>query len=134
MDADPFGAAMQGGNDPLGGMQGGNDPLGGGMDQPGMQQPQPGMQQPGGLQQPMQAPAAAPVPVQKQKLNIYTMMLLISFVAVVTSCILMYMELQRYGEQDWWKTHEARPTTPVSMIQQHALPSLYTATVEKAVC
>jgi len=42
-------------------------------------------------------------PTQKQKLNVYTMMLLLSFVALLTGTILLYMELSTYGPfLDWW--------------------------------
>jgi hypothetical protein len=54
-------------------------------------------------------PAAAPV--QKQRINVYTMMLILSFIALVTACILMYMELQSYGTYPWWKTDRAKPST-----------------------
>jgi hypothetical protein len=40
---------------------------------------------------------------QKQPLNVYTVMLIISFLALLISCILMYMELNLYGEFPWWK-------------------------------
>lgn len=42
-------------------------------------------------------------PVQKQSFNIYTMMLILSFLALVTACILLYLELQLHGSYPWWK-------------------------------
>ena len=37
------------------------------------------------------------VVVQKPRSDVYTMMLIVSFVALVISCILLYLELGRYG-------------------------------------
>jgi hypothetical protein len=49
----------------------------------------------------------ATAPVQKQKLNVYTVMLVISFVALTTGCVFLYLELQRYGKAgDWWNTRD----------------------------
>ena len=50
--------------------------------------------------------------VQKQKLSIYTMMLLISFLAITTACLLLYLELRRWGDYPWWSTEEV--LTPTS--------------------
>lgn len=42
---------------------------------------------------------------QKPQFNIYTMMLLISLLAIITACILLYLELQPYGDfMKWWDT------------------------------
>lgn len=40
---------------------------------------------------------------QKQPLNVYTVMLIISFLALLIACILLYMELNNYGKFPWWK-------------------------------
>lgn len=50
-------------------------------------------------------------PVQKQKTNVYTVMLIISFICIVTACILLYIELTRWGEFPWWNTSGATPNT-----------------------
>ena len=50
-------------------------------------------------------------PGQKQKINVYTMMLIISFFAILTSCILLYMELQQYGAYPWWNTSGSQPSS-----------------------
>ena len=42
--------------------------------------------------------------MQKQGTNIYTVMLILSFLALVTGTILLAMELQRYGDYPWWRT------------------------------
>ena len=41
--------------------------------------------------------------IYKETSEIYTAMLVISFLAVLTSCILLYLELSRYGSYPWWK-------------------------------
>jgi hypothetical protein len=43
----------------------------------------------------------APV-VQKQGVNIYTVMLILSFLALTTASILLYTELNKYGSYPWW--------------------------------
>jgi hypothetical protein len=40
---------------------------------------------------------------QKQRANIYTMMLLLSFIALCVACTLLWLELQAYGAFPWWK-------------------------------
>ena len=42
--------------------------------------------------------------VKKQAINVYTVMLILAFMALVTGTVLMSMELNRYGEYPWWKT------------------------------
>ena len=34
---------------------------------------------------------------QKQRANVYTMMLIVSFMAMVLACVLLYRELDKYG-------------------------------------
>jgi len=36
-------------------------------------------------------------------------MLLISFYAVATACVLLYLELKMYGDKDWWDTTGSQP-------------------------
>ena len=50
------------------------------------------------------APASEPVVEQKQRNNIYTMMLILAFAAICTACVLLWLELQEYGTFPWWKT------------------------------
>jgi hypothetical protein len=45
------------------------------------------------------APAA-----QKQGTNIYTVMLILAFLALTTGSILLYMELTKYGSFPYWGT------------------------------
>ena len=54
--------------------------------------------------------------MQKQRLNVYTMMLILSFLAITTACALLWMELWEYNLSDeswferWWDTKAANPT------------------------
>ena len=41
--------------------------------------------------------------VQKQPLNVYTVMLIVSFCAIITACLLLYLELKQWGSFPWWK-------------------------------
>jgi hypothetical protein len=41
--------------------------------------------------------------VQKQPLNVYTVMLIVAFCAISVACLLLYMELRRWGSFPWWK-------------------------------
>ena len=68
-------------------------------------------------------PGSAGVPVQKQKTNIYTMMLILSFVCVVIACLLLWMELRRWGAYPWWKTDEGKPTAPQASVWVPCEPS-----------
>jgi hypothetical protein len=42
-------------------------------------------------------------------MSIYTMMLIISFIAILTTCVVLYMELKRWGNYPWWDTSSAVP-------------------------
>ena len=41
--------------------------------------------------------------MQKQKTNVYTVMLILAFLALVVACTLLYWELTLYGKFPWWK-------------------------------
>lgn len=41
--------------------------------------------------------------VQKQPLNVYTVMLIIAFVALTIATLLLYLELAQWGSFPWWK-------------------------------
>ena len=45
----------------------------------------------------------------KQRTSVYTVMLFISFAAIVLASILLYQELKMWGDYPWWKTTEAIP-------------------------
>ena len=41
---------------------------------------------------------------EKPRTNIYTMMLILSFLAVTIACVLLWLELKAYGDFPQWKT------------------------------
>jgi len=41
--------------------------------------------------------------VQKPDTDVYTVMLIISLISILTACLLLYLELARYGNYPWWK-------------------------------
>ncbi|MCO6458034.1 MAG: hypothetical protein J5I93_22245 [Pirellulaceae bacterium] len=51
--------------------------------------------------------------MQKQRINVYTMMLILSFFALVISCVLLWLELSSYneGKYPYWDTSAARTTS-----------------------
>ena len=64
-----------------------------------------------------QAPASEPIIEQKQRNNIYTMMLILSFLAICVACVLLFLELQEYGTfPTWWKTTGFAPPAAVSSV------------------
>lgn len=65
---------------------------------------------------------AAAGPMQKQKLNVYTVMLVIAFLCILTSCILLYQEVTRWGKYPWWDTNEGKPNVQTSSLLVPASP------------
>lgn len=61
------------------------------------------------MSQPSLASPQATVPKQKQKTSVYTVMLFISFAAIVLASVLLYQELILWGDYPWWKTTDAIP-------------------------
>jgi hypothetical protein len=47
-------------------------------------------------------PGAAQVVVQKPDTDVYFVMLVLSFLSIVVACILLLLELSRYGSYPWW--------------------------------
>jgi hypothetical protein len=41
--------------------------------------------------------------VQKQPLNVYTVMLIVAFLALTIASLLLYLELTQWGSFPWWK-------------------------------
>lgn len=37
------------------------------------------------------------------------MMLVLSFISLVTACVVLHNELNRWGDGDWWKTNAVAP-------------------------
>ena len=54
-------------------------------------------------EKPAKRAAVSLTPAKKQPTDIYTVMLIISMVAVLIACILLFMELSTYGSFPWWK-------------------------------
>lgn len=54
-------------------------------------------------------------PTQKQKLSVYTMMLVIAFFCLITACVLLYQELTLWGSYPWWNTDEGKPNVSYIM-------------------
>lgn len=52
------------------------------------------------------------MPAQKQRFSIYTMMLILSFIAILTACILLSVELASYGSFPYWDAGSAKFTPP----------------------
>ena len=50
----------------------------------------------------------AEIPAQKQRADVYTVMLIVSFICIVTATILLYAELERWGSYPWWNINEAK--------------------------
>lgn len=50
------------------------------------------------------------VPPGKQRFNVYTMMLIVSFIALVLGSVMLYTELNKYGPFPQWRTTEAGST------------------------
>jgi hypothetical protein len=50
------------------------------------------------------------VPPGKQRFNVYTMMLIVSFIALVLGSLMLYTELNKYGPFPQWRTTEAGST------------------------
>ena len=50
-----------------------------------------------------QQPVAPQQPrTQKPRSNVYTMMLILSLAAIVTSCVVLYLYLDQYGDYPYW--------------------------------
>ena len=51
----------------------------------------------------MSLPGSVNQPTQKPGTNVYTVMLILSFCFIVVACMMLAMELNRYGSYPWWK-------------------------------
>lgn len=65
-----------------------------------------------------------PSPSRKQETNIYTVMLIVSFLCIVTACLLLYFELRRWGSFPWWNTATATPNTQAYYSAPHDVPAV----------
>ena len=71
--------------------------------------------------------------MQKQRLNVYTMMLILSFMAITTACILLWMELWQYNTskdawfERWWDLPQsAKPAGTYDLIVMHSVAQYLT--------
>lgn len=49
-------------------------------------------------------------PTEKPETNVFTVMLLLAFLALVVGCVLMHLELERFGpEYPYWTTPPLPP-------------------------
>ena len=62
--------------------------------------------------------------VQKQPLNVYTVMLVIAFCAISLACLLLYLELGRWGSFPWWKPASGAATSFLHQVNSLDLPHL----------
>ncbi len=63
-------------------------------------------------QQNLAGPELASAPVeQKPRVNIYTIMLVLAFFAIVVACVVLWLELKEYGDYPWWETKGIAPAT-----------------------
>lgn len=67
------------------------------------------------------APASEPIIEQKQRNNIYTMMLILAFIGICVACVMLWLELQEYGSFPWWKTSNI-PVPATSSVDSAAQP------------
>jgi hypothetical protein len=63
------------------------------------------------------SPVGAEIPAQKQRADVYTVMLIISFICIVTATVLLYAELERWGSYPWWKTSDATASAILPGVQ-----------------
>ena len=68
---------------------------------------------------------------QKPRLNVYTMMLVISFVAITVGCAVLHNELKKWSEpgsnswlQRWWDTSNVQVKQSASYRAPRAIESL----------
>jgi len=57
---------------------------------------------------------------EKQRATIYTMMLIVAFVALVLACVVMYLELKEYEFDIEAKDYDAARNSPVSLISDES--------------
>ena len=66
-------------------------------------------------------PPTSSAQTQKQRFNIYSMMMIISFIAITISCVLLYLELAKFAvegsTQWWWDTSAASQPAATSFWQ-----------------
>ncbi len=63
-----------------------------------------------------------PEAVQKQNTNIYTVMLILSFVAISLASLLLYLEANQWGSFPWWKPASSTATSYLHEPAESHLP------------
>ncbi len=58
---------------------------------------------------------------QKQQLNVYTVMLIVAFCAITTACLLLYLELRRWGSFPWWNAETGASAAASTIYQADGL-------------
>jgi len=53
------------------------------------------------------SPNAGAPAVQKAGTNIYTVMLILAFLFILTATVMLALELNRFGSYPWWQTPTA---------------------------
>ncbi len=74
------------------------------------------------MSQPNSANARDRGVVQKQQLNVYTVMLIVASCAILIACLLLYLELRRWGKFPWWKAESGTTTSYIYQTEGPALP------------
>lgn len=54
---------------------------------------------------------------QKQRTNVYTIMLVVAFLCITVACVILYLELKEYGAYPWWKTGGIAPPTAMAPLE-----------------
>lgn len=57
----------------------------------------------------------------KQRATIYTMMLIVAFVALVLACVMMYLELKEYKFDIEAKEYEAAQGRPILVVMDESV-------------
>jgi hypothetical protein len=59
------------------------------------------------MSQPGSTSPVASAPTTKHNFNVYSMMLLLSFIALTVGAMLLYYELTKYGSFPYWRAGQA---------------------------
>ncbi len=55
-------------------------------------------------------------------MNVYTVMLIVAFCAITIACLLLYLELRRWGSFPWWKAESGAATSYIYQTEDPPLP------------
>ena len=68
--------------------------------------------------------AVQPANYQKQQLNVYTVMLIISLVAMIFGVIALARLLPKYGPFPYWETGRQQPTSAIYKVDDTIKPTM----------